>query len=334
MVFFFNLQLDSRVNNTKKTFAVNKGVAAEIKYPSHCSKEQNAAIKNKLVQFQNSLFIEDEKDNSWEKYIDIDSWARKYLIDEIFENLDACAASDCFYCLNIDSVLYAGPCWDYDMTLGENWLDNPNSFTARRLWKDDECYTPWYNLLWKKEKFRDRVIELYQSVCLPELTKLFNEKIADQTKKISDAAKNNALRWGTNWAESVEEMKSFLTKRVAFLNSAWIDGVDYKLITLKGIGQCRFYCVVNGEKCEDLPSPKDFESDSATWYYEDTGTVFDAEKAITEDITLSAKQTITESKNKITKTMLIFFSLSALALASLFAIAIVVEIRHQRGAKK
>ena len=33
--------------------------------------------------------IDPETGKSWQELIDIDSWARKYLIDEVFGNLDA-----------------------------------------------------------------------------------------------------------------------------------------------------------------------------------------------------------------------------------------------------
>ena len=48
--------------------------------------------------------------------IDVDSWVKKYIIDEISANVDSDRASCYFYYL--DGKFFAGPIWDYDLTSG------------------------------------------------------------------------------------------------------------------------------------------------------------------------------------------------------------------------
>ena len=59
--------------------------------------------------------------------IDLDSWIRRYLIDEISGNVDSDHASSYFY--YTDGLFYAGPVWDYDLAFGNSdQVPDPVSF--------------------------------------------------------------------------------------------------------------------------------------------------------------------------------------------------------------
>ena len=85
-------------------------------------------------------------------------------------------------------------------------------------------------------------------------------------------------------------MLDFLQRRIAFLNSAWINGDEYCTITLKTrFAQYRFYSVRPGSVCEDLPSPEEFDLQGVTqWRYEDTGKPFESGTVVWEDVKLFA----------------------------------------------
>ena len=116
----------------------------------------------------------------WDEYIDLDSWARKYLIDEIFMNIDAQVASDYWIFNQTDQCFYAGPCWDYDRTFERD----PESFYAQEFYHAKGRYTPWYGTLWEKPEFRKKAIDLYQSEFLPSVKELINSGIANASKEI------------------------------------------------------------------------------------------------------------------------------------------------------
>ena len=332
--FLCVLEHASVENRENCFFVINLGVAVEIKYPLMCSESQKNVIEKKFGDFQTYLLVNDD---GWKDYIDIDSWARKYLIEEIFVNIDSGVASEYYCCFNNSSFIYAGPCWDYDYTLGCYLLNNPKCFVAKREWKDENYYTPWYHFLMEKSEFKEYVLNLYQNEFLPMLTTLCSLTIDDESTAILSSAKMNSSRWNqVGQEESVAEMKEFLQERIEFLNSAWIDGVDYKTITLTGInvgsdnGMYRFYCTPINTICEDLPSPEFFGVNETVWYYEGTDIPFDYNTVITEDIVLYAKQAQNSGAKRLSKLSVAV----ALAISGLFIIVVFIDFKRQRGIKK
>ena len=94
-------------------------VFAEIVAPSISSAAEYTRLEVYLREFMNALPAE-----NWIDYIDLDSFVRKYLIEEIFTNTDGGEASQFYYWDQATNKLYAGPCWDYDLTLGDTtWVD-------------------------------------------------------------------------------------------------------------------------------------------------------------------------------------------------------------------
>ena len=291
----FDLEMAVRTEE-KNSFLLNPGVAAEIRYPAPCTNKQKDSLQQRLADFQTALlssdYAEESSGKTWDEYIDMDSWGRKYLMEEVFENYDAGAFSQYFFWNGTDDKLYAGPCWDYDNTLGVSLQDNPRNFIAQREWKYSFTYTPWFHGLWQKEAFRESVYQIYRNDFLPELEKLLHQTIETEQLSVAAATENNRLRWGrVSPREATDQMKSFLEKRIDFLNSAWIDGVQYNTILLKATGEYRFYCTEHGTICEDLPTPAELEEEEGLiWYREDTDEPFDYSTVITEDLVLYLKK--------------------------------------------
>lgn len=351
--YFFGTASASQVKaSDTNNFEINTGAWIEVKLPDICSKDKLKSLKSYLKEMQSVLLNDDgspQTNKNWEDYIDLDSWARKYLIEEIFLNCDT-AGSQNFYIGKKSEKIYIGTCWDYDGTLGSvAYMSDPHCFVANRDWVDQGRYTPWYNALWKKEKFRSYVIDLYKTTFLSSLTDLTDNDIPDGAALIAKASENNALRWGSDWKASYEYMVAFLRERIDFLNSAWIDGVDYKTVMIKGVGASCYYTAVYGTKCEDLPSPeergvqymtqwgldKNNWEGQTTWYYEGTDQPFDQNTVITEDIVLYTKANASNvSVNGTPSVKLIFIVCGVVGIAGLFVILIMIDIRRQRGMKK
>lgn len=290
--FVFSLDAADRIDTMESAFVLNPGVAVEIDNPDPCTQAQQAELHKHLLEMQ-SVLLQDG--DAWREYIDMDSWARKYLIEEIFLNFDAGAQSQYFFLSREDGLVYAGPCWDYDNILGVNGYGmTPECFLAQRTWKTREQYTPWYGALWAKEDYSDYVKELYRREFLPVLREYQDGMIAGTADRIKDAAQADRQRWPDlsknldSYEDAVAFLQDFLARRIDFLNSAWISGDPYCTITLKTLGgQYRFFCVRPGTVCENLPTPEDFMVEGETqWYYEDTKEPFDYDTVITEDIDL------------------------------------------------
>lgn len=281
-------------------FLLNQGIAVEIDHPNPCTQEEETVLKNHLLEMQGA-FLQEEgagSEQAWKEYIDLDSWARKYLVEEIFLNYDAGAQSQYFHWRMEDNKVYAGPCWDYDDILGVyGYGMTPRSFLARWTWKTHDQYTPWFGALWEKEEFAEYVKRLYRTEFLPELNLLIEKGIKKEADHIRTAANADRVRWPSlcknhgSFQEAAEFMTDFLTQRRDFLTSAWIDNVEYCTITLKmPLGQYRYYCVVPGTVCRELPTPESFGLEGVKyWTYEDTGDIFFYDTMIREDLVLYAE---------------------------------------------
>ena len=303
----FDIDLSERRDPKKHSFDLGGGLAVEIK-SSGCTDEQQQQLEDRLRRFQSALLSEDgidpESGMAWIDFIDLDSFARKYLIEEISQNYDAGSCSQYYFVNAADDRIYAGPCWDYDYSLGNYKQKIPNCFLAQREWKSPKRYTPWFHGLWQKAEFRDRAIELYRTEFLPALKDLMETDLPQKAREIDAAVALNTLRWqdyydSTPLTGSFEYMADYLEKHIDFLNSAWIDGVDYRTITFKLDEQqpYQFYCVPCGTTCQGIPSPADFGLKGDFYWSLEDGEAFDPLSVLTEDILLEARP-ITEAEDK------------------------------------
>lgn len=279
-------------------------LAMRIHYPEVVSEESMAVLTAKWQAIENAVFseagIDVETGKRWEDLIDLDSWVRKYLIDEVFGNLDAYLISQYYYIdgNEVDGKVYSGPVWDYDASIGNpcTWqLENPYSFFA-----DREKFRPGVNVslisaILKKDEFRKRVEELYITEFLPEIECLLTDKIYLYVAEIEKSSAMNQIRWSI--AEDAfyhrDYIVGFLSDRISFLYSMWVEGVEYHQVLIdQGVGTIyAHFAVPSGECLNELPEFQStpYQDPLGRWYYSDTNELFDINKPITEDIEIYTK---------------------------------------------
>lgn len=286
--------------------ATNGKQALRIHYPENPT-EQDLENAAKLWQsVENAIISESGVDmvsgRRWDELIDVDSWARKYLIEEIFANLDAAFLSQYFYIdgNNADIKAYAGPVWDYDSTFGSVWQTSaPNSWCANRLGVEAGYEAPWFYRLCQKAEFMEYVATLFEEEFLPVLQEMKNEKIKIYTENIYAAAKMNSIRWNTNNDMDImaAEMEEFLSARIEFLSDVWLEGMEYvcvKVLPEYG-GHYAYIAIKKGETLENLPDMSD-SSSFAGWYYSDTNTPIEKDVPILEDVQIYSKWDVVSTR--------------------------------------
>ena len=262
--------------------------------------EEMIRVQEKLASLENAIAAPDGLDpvtgRHWSDMIDLDSWAKKYLIEEVFGNLDAGSISQFFYWEG-DGKIFAGPVWDYDICMGNqnNWqIDTPQMLYSGRphLWDPED--TPLYYSLYQKPEFRKRVEELYTQQFRPVLQALLEEGMETDCSQIRQATRLNSIRWGTGSSdEAYLQMRDYMTQRMAFLDSLWLDGEYYHLVSVYvnwHVMAC--YAVPDGGRLEEriVPGGTDtiiYEG----WYDWDTGLPFDFSAPIMGDRTIYLKET-------------------------------------------
>lgn len=275
-----------------------------IHYPQTPSDIQLKNLEKQWHSVENAILAEDGIDpatgSHWTKLIDVESWVKKYLMEEIFGNIDACHISQFFYSdgNSAEKKIYAGPVWDYDVTMGSDkaWqLSAPNTLYANRLHVSTGIDSPWFYQLYRKDAFFETMVNVYQEEYLPLLQIFLENIIVGYVNQIADACQMDQIRWYTDPAAIDKQfgyIRDYMHKRSEFLSSIWIDQEPYCIVKADhGMGGAfGYFAVFPGENLKDLPEFEDTENLHFTgWYYKDSGNPVDPEKPVTEDMEIYAK---------------------------------------------
>ena len=115
--FLLEFELDERFPDEISGFISDKGQQIVVKYPEYTSKNQIDFISEKWNIAEALMYNKNATYEELSAVIDVESFARMYLIQEFTKNLDGGATS--FYVYYDEGRFHAGPAWDYDWTLGQ-----------------------------------------------------------------------------------------------------------------------------------------------------------------------------------------------------------------------
>ena len=233
---------------------------------------------------------------SYAELIHVDSWAEKYLLEEICANIDAGVLSQYFYA-DESGKIHAGPAWDYDLSMGNQaaWpSQTPNMLFANRsgIWG-----SPWYSALYEKEEFYDRVTELYQTKFLPVLEELIGTRLETYEERIRQAAAMDQIRWQTDDPrQEAQWVKTYMSQRMDLLTDLWLEGGQYCFVQVRGYDGAALCCALSpGTGLPDLPVYEDTETvDYDGWYCEQTGMPVTPGQPVETDMTVELRYRILE----------------------------------------
>lgn len=108
----YHLEIDAYANKEPVYFHSSRGVPFTVKNPDDpCMPEQLKYITDHINLVEKTLF--ENPTEAFEKYIDLPSAVKYYLISELTANIDSYWCIPC-YKKRGDDKLYFGPVWDYD----------------------------------------------------------------------------------------------------------------------------------------------------------------------------------------------------------------------------
>ena len=273
-------------------FRTVNGEKYVLKSPVFASKAEVSYIARVFDELEERL--ESGKDKS--DIIDVESFADKYLIEEIVKNDGAGATSSVFYKDkdDIDPRLHAGPVWDYDMALGNSGrilTDVPDhlDFCTNHV----EHTVLFYDLYMKSDSFRETVMKDYREKFRGQLHSLLNGGLEEYALAVD---KNNGMdtaRWQLNIDEinsHRENIREFLEKRMEFLDRVWIDRENIHIVHLTKDGGDRhpYIGLLDGGTLETIPQPRrrNEEDEEPYWRTVETGEFFDKNTPVYSDLTL------------------------------------------------
>lgn len=238
-------------DNIDNGFKTNKGLSITVKEPTCASRAQMRYIGSLFNDFHEAVWAKDGVSpvtgTYYADYIDLPSFARKFLVEEFSKNYDAQASSQFFFKDSdaVDSRIYAGPCWDYDLSYGNIRTGNfyNGSLPTGAYVTAAASKANLYWLLSRHDDFMAEVAAAYHDDLAPAIRILLGEtepsgdsplqSIDAYVAAMDASARMNFVRWpaanvkgyytgsGKNFDASVKYLRSFITKRFAFLDTQW-----------------------------------------------------------------------------------------------------------------
>lgn len=305
------IEKDVTIDDSPCGFVTDCNNCFVVTSPDNASFEEVSYISS---CFQNIEHLLSQQDTRILQYIDSDSFARRFLIEEIALNSDAFITSCYFYKERNDDKIYAGPVWDFDSILGESdsvdqkelgniWLNyDETTIFSQSTNRATTAALDWDEQLYEIPEYRDYVRETYLKL-LPQLETLLYEQIDSYANHIRQSVTLDSIRWDyaqnqaghySSFDNNVRYMKFFLAKRINFMNRQFgLETYQYedtmgdlhKITCLTENGKIDF-SVKDGSflKTSDLPPYN--RTKYAGWYYEWDLTPVSEYLPIYEDITL------------------------------------------------
>lgn len=257
--------------------------ALRIYYSDFSNKEVLSIVQS----VENAILAEDGIDpvtgKHWRDLIDVDSWVKKYLVEEILGNVDASTLSQYFY--YDGGKLFAGPVWDMDLilkTYTQDWWEGKDLFYGV---KDGVYGSHWIHGLYIQEEFHERVTQLYAREFLPLLEELRSGGLEDNWNTVSQAARMNEYRWQNGDPEhGAEQLSMALSSRIDFLNRIWVAKEPYVIVTVADDeGTKTSFAHTPGQVLPQLPEYAD-----RRWYCYEFGGWLDLDQPVSQNILIEA----------------------------------------------
>ncbi|MCR5609233.1 MAG: CotH kinase family protein [Lachnospiraceae bacterium] len=233
-------------------FVTDRYQPITIKSPEFATKNEVLYIKDYMQRVEDAVYSDTGYNDKGEYYadlIDVESFAKVYLINEFTKNLDSGESSYYVY-KDVNGVLKAGPVWDYDWALGSfsvkegvDTSDPDGWYTSEKKIKNAKNYgKDYYNLsarLSKHEDFMVKVKEIWRDSFKSAVSDTIKDNsestvtcIDKYYEKLKASAKmnytlHNSLEkepiWGSadtgnTFSDNYDYLRNFISNRIAFMS--------------------------------------------------------------------------------------------------------------------
>ena len=237
------LELNHDAPDEVNGFVTKKGKGVNVKSPEWCGDAAMEYISEYYQAFENAVYAMDENGNytginddgkHYYEYVDRDSLVKIFLLQELALSPDGFISSLYFY-KDANGIMYAGPIWGQDMTLGTGW--------TKYISPDTTDYHYLAEALIQIPDFREAVIAYYNATFAPQANALITEDgtIYGYADCLADSAEMNFVLWpyirvgdpnnaehiwkNTTYASVLADMQNWLTQRIAKLDVTFAETV-------------------------------------------------------------------------------------------------------------
>lgn len=207
--------------------------------------EQQQYLTQHLQQVVTALHSAAPADaaSGYPAFLDVDSFVNTVIINELTRNLDAYVRSHYLH-KDRDGKLTAGPLWDFDLIagVGATSANSSNLETTGFQYEASEqrlsVTADWYPLLLADAAFKARLVARYKELRQGALSDAqISSRITALTTGLAGGATRNFQKWDNlttqrigffqtptadSWEGQVTAMRTWLTARLAWLDTQWL----------------------------------------------------------------------------------------------------------------
>ena len=212
------VEVDNYRDDCQITIPENERVNLTLRYhsPEDLSDIQLRWLTDEFKSMNASIYSSDKTSADWEKYIDVETMARYFIVQEVMDNPDGFHGS--FYLhkdLAPDAKWIAGPIWDLVCYYREK---TDYSF---RMQAHYSVTSHWIGEIIQYDSFCKAVEKAWQEVYPTRLSEIFG--FIDETiLPLSEAWSNDCKRWDGDPAET-SELRAERIKGALRRNMEWFD---------------------------------------------------------------------------------------------------------------
>jgi hypothetical protein len=208
--------------------------------PEVISNEQENYIQDRVSDFEDALWGDDfaNPDIGYRRYIDTQSFIDYFLVNELARNIDGFKKSRRFHKDrdDNDSLIYAGPVWDFDWAYKDTDQDETDGAGWRHSFSGGTDVTPpgWYIRLLQDSLFANELYCRYTDLRTSAFhLDTLHAYVDDMGAYLDEAQERHYARWpilGVNvgtpeigeqpdtYAGEIEKFKGWLSDRIAWLD--------------------------------------------------------------------------------------------------------------------
>lgn len=238
------LEIEAKKDNPVWFDTKRMNIPIMFSEPEEPSSELRAEVENYINDFETALASSyfDDPVRGYEAYIDIESFAKNFIVQELTKNIDADLFKSLFLVKRKGGKLEFYHVWDFDLALGNcNYLcGHAQVSNGPKGWyimnhTQEGINTGWYYHLFKGPKFKAVVKRIWQQ-SYPELQNI-PTFIEERYNEIAGSAGRNFMRWPIldtyiwpnivwlgDYRLEVEYMMDYYTERLEWMNqeiSGW-----------------------------------------------------------------------------------------------------------------
>ena len=281
--YLLELEKIYRYVNEASGFITDKGQAVVVKTPEYASKAQVEYISSYYQDFEDALYSAtgyNSKGKHYSYYIDVDSLARMYIIQEFTAIFDGCSSSF-FLWKDVGGKLTAGPAWDYDGSLGygqsNNLINHVSNSADPRLLFVQTCFIGNHAentksllaQLFTHHDFQEKVQEIWAGD-FSDYYPTFYSNIEVYKNEITSSFIMNSIRWnnfGTTDVTTITNRQNSLVKsiydyvdiRYPFLQNVYSDDTYFVKYDIGAYGKTLVHdtkVYKSGDKATVLAAPQ------------------------------------------------------------------------------